>query len=72
MSEQKPSLWLHIRAVLAGVVVISVLSTAADMIMHAAGIYPPPGERMADHLFVPATLYRVAFGILGSLSLIHI
>ena len=64
--ETKPSTWLQIRAVLAGFLIIAILSTAADMVMHASGIYPPPGTRMADHLFIPATLYRIAFGILGS------
>ncbi len=52
-------------AVLAGLLVIVVLSTAADAVLHAAGVYPPYPRRMADELFVLATAYRVAFGIAG-------
>lgn len=55
-----------IGAVLAGLVAIVVLSTAADAVLHATGIYPPFPERMADELFALATAYRIAFGVAGS------
>lgn len=55
-----------IGAVLAGSIAIVVLSTAADAVLHATGIYPPFPERMADELFALATAYRIAFGVAGS------
>ena len=53
-------------AVLAGVLAIIVLSIGTDMAMHASGIYPPWGQRMADSLFVLATAYRVVYTVAGS------
>ncbi len=55
-----------IGAVLAGLIAIVLLSTAADAVLHATGIYPPFPERMADGLFALATAYRIAFGVAGS------
>lgn len=52
-------------AVLAGLVTIVVLSTAADAVLHATGVYPPFPEVMADGLFLLATAYRIVFGIAG-------
>ena len=52
-------------AVFAGLLVIVVLSTATDAVLHAAGVYPPAPRRMADELFLLATAYRIAFGVLG-------
>jgi hypothetical protein len=54
-----------IGAVIAGLLVVVVLSTAADAVLHATGVYPPFPQRMADELFLLATAYRIAFGILG-------
>ena len=55
----------RIGAVLAGLLAIVILSTAADAVLHATGVYPPFPERMADALFVLATAYRIVFGVLG-------
>ncbi len=52
-------------AVVAGLLVIVVLSTAADAVLHATGVYPPYPQRMSDGLFVLATAYRIAFGVAG-------
>lgn len=54
-----------IGAVLAGLAAIVLLSTAADAVLHATGVYPPFPERMADGLFALATAYRIVFGIAG-------
>jgi hypothetical protein len=51
--------------VFAGLLVIVVLSTAADAVLHATGVYPPFPQRMSDGLFLLATAYRIVFGILG-------
>jgi phosphate/sulfate permease len=55
-----------VMAVLAGFVVVVVLSLGTDALMHASGVFPPLGEPMSDSRFVLATLYRVAYAILGS------
>lgn len=52
-------------AVLAGLLAIVVLSTAADGVLHATGVYPPFPERMADEWFALATAYRIVFGVAG-------
>jgi hypothetical protein len=52
-------------AVVAGLLAIVVLSTAADAVLHAAGVYPPFPQRMADGLFALATAYRIVFGVAG-------
>jgi hypothetical protein len=53
-------------AIVAGFLVVVVLSIGTDMAMHAAGIFPALGQRMSDGLFVLATAYRTLYGILGS------
>jgi hypothetical protein len=63
---QRPRRTLRsIGAVFTGLLVIVILATAVDTALHATGIYPPYGERMADALFIPALAYRVAFGVVG-------
>jgi hypothetical protein len=52
-------------AVLAGFVVIFVLSLGTDGILHATGVYPPWGQTMADSLFGLATAYRILYGVFG-------
>ena len=52
-------------AVFAGLVTVFVTSTVADAICHGTGIFPPPGTAMPAALWLLATAYRTAFGILG-------
>lgn len=52
-------------AVFAGFVATALLSVSADQVMHATGVFPPSGEPMPDGLFIWATLYRLAFTVLG-------
>jgi uncharacterized membrane protein len=54
-----------IGAVLAGLVAIFVLSTATDVALHAAGVFPPWGVRMSDSLFLLALSYRIVYGVAG-------
>lgn len=49
----------------AGLLAIFALSMGTDAALHAAGIFPPVGQRMPDGLFALATAYRVAYGIFG-------
>lgn len=50
-------------AVSAGLLTIVILSTAADAVLHATGVYPPFPQQMADGLFLLATAYRIVFGV---------
>ena len=54
-----------IGAVLAGLVVIFVLSIGTDLAMHATGVFPPWGQPMSDALFLLATAYRIVISIGG-------
>jgi len=50
-------------AVLAGLVVVVVLSTATDAALHASGVFPSLGKPMSDMLFAVAALYRFVYGV---------
>jgi hypothetical protein len=52
-------------ALVAGFLVVVVLSTAADLLMHATGIFPPMGEPMSDSRFALASAYRFVFAVVG-------
>ncbi len=66
MSERRDShLGRSIAAVAAGFVATAALSLGADGLMHALGVFPPFGQVMSDGLFALATIYRVAFTVLG-------
>jgi len=52
-------------AVIAGFVVTAVLSLVTDVVLHVLHVFPPWGELMSSGLFVLATVYRVAFTVLG-------
>ena len=68
MSEGRPPrrILRSIGAMLAGVLVIIVLSTGTDVLMNAIGIFPELGQPMSDGLLLLATLYRTAYGIAAS------
>ena len=63
--QSQPSKWKSVWAVLAGFVVIFILSTAMDAVMPVTGIFPPLGQGISDGLFAWATVYRVVFSIIG-------
>jgi hypothetical protein len=66
LSETRPRRTLRSAgAVFAGLLAIVILSTAADAVLHATGVFPPFPERMADGLFALATAYRIVFGVAG-------
>ncbi|AUX32868.1 hypothetical protein SOCE836_050200 [Sorangium cellulosum] len=52
-------------AVLCGLISTAILTTAVDLALHASGIFPPHGERMADLLFVLALAYRIPLNAAG-------
>jgi hypothetical protein len=53
-------------ALFAGFVLVVVLSILMDVILHAAGVYPPLGQPAPDGLLALATIYRTVFGVAGS------
>ena len=53
-------------AIVAGFLVVVILSIGTDVVLHKLGIYPALEQRMADGLFVWATAYRTLYGIFGS------
>ena len=63
--SQRP-LGRSVRAVLGGLVATFVVTTAVDMALHAAGVFPPFTERMSDSLFVLALAYRIPLNTAGS------
>jgi hypothetical protein len=53
-------------AVIAGFLVVVVLSTAADAVLHAAKVYPPESEGLHDPLLnLLALAYRSVFTLAG-------
>jgi hypothetical protein len=58
----KRSVW----AVFAGVLVIVIGSTLVDVVLHAAGVYPPWGEPIGNGLSALATAYRLVISVFGA------
>jgi len=52
-------------AIVAGLLVVVILSIGTDVVLNKLGIYPALGQRMEDKLFAWATAYRTLYGILG-------
>jgi len=55
-----------IGAVAAGVVTIVVLTTAVDVVLHAAKVFPPWGVPIDDRLSLLATAYRIVLSVGGA------
>ena len=55
-----------IGAVAAGVIVIIVVTTLVDIVLHVAGVFPPMDQPISDALAVLATLYRIVISIGGA------
>lgn len=64
-SPKQGSVPRSVGAVLAGLLLIVVLSNGADALMHTLGVFPAGDQPMSESLFVLATAYRIAFGIAG-------
>ena len=56
------SIW----AVVAGVLVIIVVTTLVDILLHVAGVFPPMDQPINDRLALLATSYRVVISVLGA------
>ena len=68
MTEDQPQhhIGRSILALLAGFVLVVVLSILTDVILHAAHVYPPLGQPSPDGLLLLATIYRTVYGVAGS------
>ena len=53
-------------AVVAGVLVIIVVTTLVDVALHLAGVFPPMKQPINDALSVLALSYRIVIGIGGA------
>jgi hypothetical protein len=68
MSETQAPRHLTLRRIgagLAGLLAIFALSLGTDVLLHAAGFFPPLGQSMSDQLFLLATAYRTVYAIAG-------
>jgi len=52
-----------IRAVTIGVVVVVIVSTLVDFVLHAIGVLPPTSQPLPDMSALLATAYRFVIGI---------
>ena len=67
IQQTQPNKFASARALLAGFVIVLVLSLATDQLFHILGVYPPWGEPMrgtGQNLL--ALSYRVVYAVLGS------
>src|SRR5881296_740484 len=59
----KQSIW----AVVAGMLVIIVVTTLVDVVMHAIGVFPPMNQPLSDANALIATSYRIVITVGGAL-----
>lgn len=52
--------------ILAGFVLVFVLSLGTDVSLHMIGLTPPLGQPMSNPMFLLATLYRTIYAAIGS------
>jgi len=50
----------RIGAVLAGALAVIILSIGTDVVLHAAGVFPPWGQPMVNALFLLATAFALS------------
>ncbi len=55
-----------IGAVLTGMVAGIALTLGTDIVLHAAGLFPPWGQPVGDKPLLLATAYRIVYGVAGS------
>jgi len=59
---RRQSIW----AVVAGVVVIIVVTALVDIVLHAIGVFPPMAQPINDALALLATSYRTVISVGGA------
>ena len=55
--------WTSLRAVVAGVLAVIVVTTLVDIALHVAGVFPRMDQPLNDALALLATTYRIVIGI---------
>jgi hypothetical protein len=55
--------WKSIWAVVAGALVVIVLTTLVDVVLHLAGVFPPLEQPIGDALALLASSYRIVISI---------
>lgn len=65
-TEAPPRILRRIGAVLAGLILIVILDTGIDIVMHATGVFPPWFQPMRTALWLVAIGYRFIDGVAGS------
>ena len=53
-------------AVLAGLLAVAVLSVGTDVVLHAAGMFPPWGQPVGGGVLLLATVYRTIYSVAGA------
>ena len=61
-TNTKKGVW----AVIAGLLVIIIVTTVVDFLLHAVHVYPPGNQPINDALAVLATAYRVIISVAGA------
>jgi hypothetical protein len=65
-AQHPPRIGRSVLAVMAGFVVVVVLSLLTDIFLYKAGAIPTPGQRMSDSMLLVASIYRTAYAVVGS------
>lgn len=58
----RKSVW----AIVAGVLLILVVTTVVDIVLHMVQVYPPMNQPLDDRLSALATSYRIVIGVAGA------
>ena len=53
-------------AIAAGVLVIVLVTTVVDIVLHATNVYPPMEQPIGNRLALLATSYRIIIGVAGA------
>ncbi len=53
-------------AVFAGFLAVVILSLGTDVVLHAAGVFPPWGQPVGSAVLVLATAYRTLYSVAGA------
>jgi hypothetical protein len=61
-SQSRKSIW----AVVAGVLVVVVVTTVVDLVLHAVRVFPPADQPIDNSLALLATSYRVVISVAGA------
>lgn len=62
----QPNIGRSILSVVAGFVVVAVLSIGTDAVLHVLHVYPPLGQYTPGSILIWATIYRTIYGLFGS------